>query len=224
MSEENLFDCIYPNHVTLTLPEFRRIFPTALKLSRFHTIRLGCIEKANETLGKTLAGLCGEYAAIKFVNYHLGYTPPITFNEEYLLGGDGGWDFEMLGMKVDVKYSATGRGIRSSYLRRNGCADLYILTARPEFWEHTYPFDDVFREYEIIGFIPASIVPDYDTYLTREVFKPLNSMVREFPKHFVGPQRYETRNKCNLEHVDGILERALRLWEMRVECRNLEGA
>lgn len=54
---------------------------------------------------QTLSGLYAEYAVIKYFNYRMGANPQIVFRTEYVNGGDGGFDFEFMGVKWDVKSS-----------------------------------------------------------------------------------------------------------------------
>ena len=138
----------YPPDQFLTPQEFLLVREVAQKLSATHLRLLKKDSIDSDCYGRTLSGLCAEFAAVKFFKYHLGYTGELEFNTEYPNGYDGGWDFSIEGVKFDVKYDASGLGIKSSRITRPFRADIFLYVSPIK--------SDGKHRYRIGGFLPCS--------------------------------------------------------------------
>lgn len=77
-----------------------------VQLTQRVAMKLHSMHESNQSLRATIAGIRAELAVIQYVNYNLGLLEKAKFRTQYNeKGGDGGFDFEMCGMKWDVKYS-----------------------------------------------------------------------------------------------------------------------
>lgn len=110
---------------TLFIPrhQFALTRRVAQALHAFHSKRHG------QNFRATLTGIRAEFAVVQFVNYGLGLLNRVDFRTEYNeRGGDGGFDFEMCGLKCDVKYSKNLKIPKSRIA--SSTADLIIMCTK----------------------------------------------------------------------------------------------
>lgn len=71
----------------------------------------------------TLTGLIAEWGVATYLNHQLGLHPPLSVDEAFRHGGDGGIDFRVFGLPIQVK----GRRQRGGLLIRRQTEDGRIL-------------------------------------------------------------------------------------------------
>jgi hypothetical protein len=99
--------------VALDGAEREKIKETSERLAQIHIEKRALTGRsAAQELGRSYVGLLGEYAVTKYLNRYLGASPPVAFNTEYTEGGfDGGRDFEIGGVRFDVKLAAHSKDL-----------------------------------------------------------------------------------------------------------------
>lgn len=94
-------------------------------------------------------GLLGEFAIVKYFNYDMCSREKVEFNTSYVGGGDGGYDFEIKGVKFDAK-TLPNDGAKGWIVRKTKSHIVVFSRFRME-TDRGYIF-------KIMGWMPASVV------------------------------------------------------------------
>lgn len=178
------------NSIELTKYDLEKIKPLALDLTEYWQLK-----KPDGWLAQTLSGLYAEYATVKFLNYHLGASPRIVFNETYVNGSDGGVDFYFpdKNFSWDVKSSVDGIFTRE-HLRSTKAQTIIGVHCKGN------------MTYEILGFIPVTRIVK-DNY-SKDDFREIEELKKGFPDNFIGPIPIQ-RHTAEPEQIGKVAKRIL---------------
>lgn len=152
--------------VKLTRSEFREARDVAYALANHWYGK----RKNKSALALSMAGICGEYAAIKCFNDTLGAEPRIKFNTEYENGCDGGRDFSHPSdLTWDAKVVTNGT---DHILKTKAQCVIGLVREKA-------------HVFYIIGFAPVSRLRE----TTKDKWKwiPIQAIKTLFPQHFPHP-------------------------------------